>query len=341
MATLDDRTRAEIRGELEQLDGYSSLARARAAGEVEGLFGPDSAMWRHTREIAIPMVGMRAVMLQIAHPAVASAGVRNSRFREEFLPRAWRTFSSMYCIQFGTLDEALRSARRVHAMHCRVRGTVLPEASEASAGAPYRGNDPALLRWVLATMIDSGVRAFDLLLEPLPDIERERFYQDMRLLGLVLGLSDTDMPPTYAEFSRYFDAMLASDELEVGGVALELSHFLFTKGWSFGQLDEVWAAGLLPERFRDAYRLPWNGPRRFLFDRLRGQLRRTLRRMPPALRYVPAYHQASMRVALARGERPTTSARLVNALDRWRDLPLSLEPIRDPGPIDAELAPVP
>jgi uncharacterized protein (DUF2236 family) len=50
-------------------------------------------MWRHTRDVALPLVGMRAVMLQIAHPAVASAGVRNSRFREEFLPRARRTFS--------------------------------------------------------------------------------------------------------------------------------------------------------------------------------------------------------------------------------------------------------
>jgi uncharacterized protein (DUF2236 family) len=334
MATLDDRARAEIRKELEQLDGCLALARSRAAGEVEGLFGPDSAMWRYTREVALPMVGMRAVMLQIAHPAVASAGVRNSRFREEFLPRAWRTFSSMYCIQFGTLEEALRSARRVHAMHCRVRGTVLPEASEASAGAQYRANDPGLLRWVLATMIDSGVLAFDLLLEPLAHAERERFYQDMRLLGLVLGLADEDMPPTFAEFSRYFDRMLVSDELEVGSVALELGHFLFNKGWSAGQLDEVWAAGLLPERFRDAYRLPWSRSRRFLFDRMRGQLRRTLRRLPSGLRYVPAYHQGSMRVALARGEKPTATARVVNKLDSWRDLPLSLEPIRDPGPVE-------
>lgn len=334
MNKLDDVARAEIRRELEQLEGCLTLARSRAAGEVEGLFGPSSAMWRYTRDVAVPMVGLRAVMLQIAHPAVASAGVRNSRFREEFLPRAWRTFSSMYCIQFGTLEEAVRSARRVHAMHCRVRGTILPEASKASAGMPYRGNDPALLRWVLATMIESGMMAFDLLLQPLSAAEQERFYQEMRLLGLVLGLPDDGMPPTFEEFRRYFDGMLESDELEVGGVARELSHFLFTKGWSAGQLDEVWAAGLLPARFRDAYGLPWNRPRRFVFERMRGQLRRTVRLLPPALRHVPAYHQASMRVALARGEKPTTSARVINKLDSWRDLPLSLEPIRDPGPID-------
>ena len=335
MNKLDDTARAEIRTELEQLEECLTLVRSRAAGEAEGLFGPRSAMWRYTREVALPMVGMRAVMLQIAHPAVASAGVRNSRFREEFLPRAWRTFSAMYCIQFGTLEEAMRSARRVHAMHCRVRGTVLPEASRTKAGTPYRGNDPALLGWVLATMIESGILAFELLLEPLSAVEKERFYQEMRLLGLVLGLPDDGMPPTFEEFSRYFDRMLESDELEVGGVALDLSHFLFTKGWSAGQVDEVWAAGLLPERFREAYRLPWSRPRRFVFDRMRGQARRTLKRLPSALRYVPAYHQASMRVALACGEKPTATARVVNRLDSWRDLPLSLEPIRDPGPIGA------
>lgn len=334
MAKLDDRARAEIRRELEQLESCLSLARSRAAGEVEGLFGPDSAMWRYTREVAIPMVGMRAVMLQIAHPAVASAGAQNSRFREEFLPRAWRTFSSMYCIQFGALEEALRSARRVHAMHCRVRGTILPEASEARAGAEYRGNDPALLRWVLATMIESGVLAFELLREPLPATEQERFYQDMRLLGLTLGLGDDDMPPTFPEFRRYFDDMLESDELDVGSVALELSHFLFTSGWSIGQVDEVWAAGLLPERFREAYCLPWNRKRRLGFEAMRAQARRTLRWLPPTLRYAPAYHQGSLRVALARGDKPTASARLVNRIDRWRDLPLSLEPIRDPGALD-------
>jgi uncharacterized protein (DUF2236 family) len=335
VATLDQNARAAIRTELEELEDCLTLARSRAAGEVEGLFGPDSAMWRYTREVALPLVGMRAVMLQIAHPAVASAGVRNSRFREEFLPRAWRTFSSMYCIQFGTLEEAVRSARRVHAMHCRVRGDVLREASERTAGAAYRANDPALLRWVLATMIETGLFAFDVLLEPLAESEQARFYEDMRLLGLVLGLPDSEMPPTLPEFRRYFDGMLAGDDLEVGTVALELRDFLFTKGWSVGQLDEVWAAGLLPERFRDAYRLPWSRARRYAFEAMRGRLRATLRRLPPALRYVPAYHQATMRVAFARGERPTVSARVVNAIDGWRDLPLSLQPIRDPGPPDA------
>jgi len=331
---LDAEARVAIQGERAALEACLTLARTRAAGEVEGLFGPGSAMWDHTREVALPLVGMRAIMLQIAHPAVASAGVRNSRFREQFLPRAWRTFSSMYALQFGTLEEALRSARRVHAMHCRVRGTILAEASVARAGEPYRGNDPGLLRWVLATMIDAGMLSFELLLAPVPDAERERLYQEMRLLGLVLGLSDADMPPTFDAFRRYFDEMIVSDQLEVGSVARELRTFLFTKGWSAGQLDEIWAAGLPPVRFREDYRLPWNAGRRFAFERIRGQLRRTLRRMPRALRYVPAYHQGCMRVALARGERPTTVARIINQLDRWRDLPLSLEPIRDPGPPD-------
>jgi hypothetical protein len=116
----------------------------------------------------------------------------------------------------------------------------------------------------------------------------------------------------------------------VGDIAQELSQFLFTDGWSMGQLDEIWAAGLLPPRFRDAYRLPFTPLRRRAHHAMRAANRRLLRRLPPWLRYVPAYHQATMRVAIARGEPVPLHCRAINAIDRRRDLPLSLEPIAEP-----------
>jgi hypothetical protein len=37
-----------------------------------------------------------------------------------------------------------------------------------------------------------------------------------------------------------------------------------------------------------------------------------------------------LRLAVARGSRASRVAHVVNALDRWVDLPLSLRPVRDP-----------
>jgi uncharacterized protein (DUF2236 family) len=329
--TAEDR--AEIREELTAYQRCVEEIRRRAPSEEEGIFGPDSAMWRTARDAVVPLVGFRAVLLQVAHPAVAAAGARNSRFREDFLRRAWRTWSSMYAIQFGALDEALESARRVHAMHCRTRGTMPEGVSPTQVGARYRANDPELLRWVLATMIDAGFFAHrEILGRAMGPDEEAAWYADMRTLGLVMGLPEEQMPRTLAEFERYFDGMLHGDELEVGPVARDLADFLFTEGWSLGPLDEIWAAGLLPPRFREAYALPWSPRRQWAHRMMRRSVRAARRVLPPSFRYVPAFHQASMRVALARGEKPAFRARVINRLDRYRDLPFSLKPIREPEP---------
>jgi len=52
--------------------------------------------------------------------------------------------------------------------------------------------------------------------------------------------------------------------------------------------------------------------------------------LPDALRYLPGYHQARLRVALAEGKPLPWDSRLVNRLDHVVDLPLSLKPITIP-----------
>ena len=93
-----------------------AVARA-PADPAEGLFGPESALWQVAREVALPIYGMRAVVLQIAHPAVAAAGSQHSGFKQAFLPRTIRTFSSMYAVMFGDRDMATSAARRAHRIH--------------------------------------------------------------------------------------------------------------------------------------------------------------------------------------------------------------------------------
>lgn len=321
-----DRDGAQRREEQCLFEQCLAVVEKRAAGPAEGLFGPGSMVWRLLREFCVPMFGMRGVLLQIAHPAIASAGALNSNFRKAFLPRAQRTFFTMYTYFFGDLDTALAHARRIHRIHQNVRGVIPAEASASRAGAGYRAPDPALLMWVLATIIESTFFAYDEFLGPLSQPEKIQFYEEMKLIGLLSGIPEAAMPPDLPSFERYFDDML-HNQLEIGGIAKELGSFLFKEGWSIFQLDEIWAAGILPPMLREAFALPWSRTYRWSHAAMRHSLRLMLAMMPDALRYVPAYHQAQLRMALARGQQPTRTSRLVNRLDGWRDLPLSLDPI--------------
>jgi uncharacterized protein (DUF2236 family) len=156
--------------------------RRRAVGPVEGLYGPQSLIWETLREAAVLAGGGRALLLQIAHPAVAAGVHQHSNFLQDPLGRARRTFSTMYQIAFGDLESALTSARRIHALHDRVRGPL--------SGGPgrYRANDPALLFWVMTTLIDSALQIFEAVIRPLSREEKRRGYEEVKTIGLVMGI---------------------------------------------------------------------------------------------------------------------------------------------------------
>lgn len=322
-------------GELEQNrqdrtvhDRCLALLGGREAGTVEGLFGPDSAMWMLLREVAIPMGGLRAVLMQIAHPSIAAAGSLSSNFQADFLGRARRTFSSMYQMIFGDLQTALRSSQRVRTLHGRIHGKTAGATAPHGVSRLYRANDPALLFWVLATLIDSSVTIYERVIRPLSAGERERYYDDMKKLGMLMGIPDESIPATWADFTRYFDDMVNGTELGVGSAGMTLTHFILNAEWTRKtRLDDILAAGLLPPRWREAYRLPWGAAERRRFDWLIRSLRLGLPRLPRLLRFVPAYHQAQLRMDYAHGRSGRWDARLVNYLDGKVDLPFSLKPV--------------
>ncbi len=150
-------------------DHQAALARAAALAPspAEGLFGPGSLTWRVNREGLLFLAGGRAALLQTAHPFVAQAIADHSRTKQDLRGRFQRTFDHVFHMVFGDLDHALRSARRVHAVHAHIRGA-LPDAVGAwPRGQPYQANDPASLLWVFATLVDTSVLVHDLLIRPL------------------------------------------------------------------------------------------------------------------------------------------------------------------------------
>lgn len=302
--------------------------RERSAGELEGIYGPDSMTWVIYREPVILLGGLRAILLQITHPAVAIGISQNSNFRGDLLGRARRTYTAMYQLVFGGLREAMGAAKRVHSLHGRVSGT-LP-----GGDGRYRANDPSLLRWVLATLIDGSIVVFETFVRPLSIEEKRRYYQESRLAAAQVGLLPEQMPPTLEDFYEWYDEQLAGETLRVGDTALELANLLFNSPYTRGQLDELLTAGLLPERWREAYGLAWGPGQQRAWRVLKGTMRRAINLTPSRLRYVTAWHQAQMRLALARGERPTVMARVLNTIDSYVDVPFSIRPVAVKAPAD-------
>jgi uncharacterized protein (DUF2236 family) len=236
---------------------------------------------------------------------------------------------------FGRLDAALEASRRLHVFHALARGVVPAQASERRAGERYRANDPVLLLWVLATLYEASAYTFDLVVRPLTPAERARYWAEMRLLGLAIGIPEPSMPVTIADFDAYWDAMLAGDELEAGSAARELAAFLadstplrmtrFTAMTPLVRFDDLWLAGIAPAEWSRRLGLDLRAPSRRALATACGSLR-TVGRIP-ALQRTPAHHQALVRVELARGGRPPLSAVAIERINARVRLPLSLAPV--------------
>jgi uncharacterized protein (DUF2236 family) len=297
--------------------------RGAAAGDVPGLYGPSSVTWEIWREPTTLAGGLPAVLCQLAHPAIAAGVSAFSNFRDAPVRRARNTMTSLYALVFGDLDDALGTCRALYARHRRVEG-VVPEGRRA--GDPYRALDPALLRWVAVSSARCGLHAFETFVRPLTPEERSRWVGEAHLAAVASGVAPDALARDVEGYEATWLADLHGDALEVTPTARALARALLSSAVTRGSLDDVLAAGLLPEALRDAYELPWGNAQRRAFATIVGAVRLGHRVVPRPLRSVVAWHQAHLRLARAEGRPGTLQARVLDALDRRVDLPTSLRP---------------
>ena len=199
--------------------------------------------------------GGRALLMQVAHPLVARGVTEHSGYRADRIARLLGTLRPMYAIAFGTPEEARRAALGVRGAHRRV------------TGAGYSADDVELMRWVLATLIDTSLEMHRRFVGPLSEdsCEADAYYREMCALGEWIGLPSDAMPSDLAAFRVYLDEMVATVEVtpEARQIARDLFAPLPEAPWLSPAmpLARELTAGLLPRRLRDAYGLSW-GPRR-------------------------------------------------------------------------------
>src|SRR5829696_3860644 len=138
------------------LERSLDLARENAAGPVEGVFGPGSAIWHIDREAAVFIGAGRALLMQLAHPWVATAIADHSSALSDPIGRFHRTFEIVFTMVFGSLDQALETSRRLHQRHASIQGVITEAIGSHTAGSGYFANEVSALTWVHATLVDTA-----------------------------------------------------------------------------------------------------------------------------------------------------------------------------------------
>jgi uncharacterized protein (DUF2236 family) len=287
----------------EQLEAHLDKVRARVRDPREGVYGPSSMVWRINREQLLFLAGTRAALLQEAHPFVAHGVDQHSQAKNDPLGRFERTFKHVHAMLFGDLESAITSARRVHAFHQKIRGTIGETSGAYAKGSFYRANDEHALLWVHATLWESSVTAYELFFHPLRPDEKERYYQETKLFAYMFGIPDEWLPTSWPDFVAYNHRMWQSEELAVESTAREMASFILSPanplhqhlaGW-----NRIMTAGLLPLRFRRAYGLAFGARERALYEASVRAIHGSFRFVPRAYRFVPAYLAARTRIGQA------------------------------------------
>ena len=188
---------------------------------MDGYFASDSMLRRVQGERVLMISGPRALLMQAAHPLAVEGLLAHTTGLDDPYNRLRRTAEVMNAIGFGTREDADRMTRRVRAMHRRVRGTLASDAGPFPAGTPYAADDPALLMWVLFSLVDSGFDVYERFVATMSPREKERYWGDFRIVGNLFGLDDSEMPANVAELDDYRRDIYASGHLHVTDWARE------------------------------------------------------------------------------------------------------------------------
>lgn len=323
MAVHAEPTKVKPARDVSEADLECELAivRAAAAGRRGGVFGPSSMVWRVDRETAVFLGAGRALLMQLAHPWVAAAIGDHSRSSlADPVGRFHRTFGLVFKMVFGTVDEAVAAARRLHRRHAAVSGVFSASTGAFAAGSAYHANNLDALRWVFATLADSAIVAFELVNPPLTPAERECYYAELPLFAALFGVRQSALPASWPAFAGYIEEMVGSDLIAVGETARSLAVELLS-GAGSRLRPPFWyralTASLLPERLRCGFGLPYGPTEERAAKQALAKLRYLYPRVPRRIRFVGPYHEACGRLAGRR--RPAALTRLLNRVWIGRD----------------------
>lgn len=223
-----------------------------------GLFGPDSVSWRVHAEPVLWVAGLRALFLQSLHPRALQGVVQNSDYRRDSWGRLMRTAEYVGTVIYGTTAEAERAAARIRGVHARLR------ARDPDTGEEYRIDEPALLRWIHVSEVDSFVTTARRSGLGLSRADVDRYFAEQVQAAELIGIDPATVPASADQVEDYYRRM--RPELALTPAAGDVARFLIAPpmpgrlGWTPARPAWVGVAAtgfsLLPRWARRMYRMP-------------------------------------------------------------------------------------
>lgn len=177
--------------------GHASypLARSLDYRGDPGLFGPGAVSWMVLGDVSSFIGGVRALLVQAAHPEVVAGVADHSRYREDPLGRLSRTSAYVTATTFGAMPEVNQAVEVVRRAHRRVSGT-------SHRGLSYTADEPGLSAWVHNALTDSFLAAYQSFgPEPLTTPRADQFVAEQAAIGRLL---DADpLPLTQAALAEW------------------------------------------------------------------------------------------------------------------------------------------
>ncbi|KAL4808629.1 hypothetical protein BDV18DRAFT_157573 [Aspergillus unguis] len=191
--------------------------------------------------------GAAAILLQIAHPAVAKGVNNHSSFATRPVDRLRTTMTYVYGMLFASPAEKKKIIELVHRAH------------ETVKGEGYTADDPAAQLWVAATLYAVGIELYEQVFGEMSEDVAEETYREYVVLGASLRVPVEMWPRDRAAFWAYWDEQLAGFEIcdEARNVARDLLFNSRLPLWMKGLMPMVRlvTGELLPEKLRGEYGL--------------------------------------------------------------------------------------
>ena len=194
-------------------DGRPDWVNTIAIGSGPGLFGPGSAVWQVHGCIATLVGGVRALLLQAAHPAPLSGVAEHSRYESDPLGRLAGTTRWLTVTTFAAAEVIESEAARVNAMHEHVKGEF---KNKHGVEQSYKAKDPRFLLWVHCAFTDSFLKTHLALGYPI-DQGADTYVAQWSKSAIPLGL--TNAPMSVADLEAALNDFRANDLATVARTA--------------------------------------------------------------------------------------------------------------------------